>query len=181
MGLQEKSNMCRSFPLSKISVTKTPTKRKRRRVRFSPAPPSSISSPESTTTHGSIESSDPTTNGLSAEEIQSRWYNKEDEKSFKKDAVRELTYYTLMRRKESNTNKDIPLSFPRGLERHTRERRYNKKKTVRMILMAYKLGYHPEDIARLSKQWSSWNTELSKTQAEIDRVEVLIDGCKAGI
>ena len=70
----------------------------------------------------------------------------------------------------------IPIPIPRGLERHTTERRMHRKETIQLVLLAHRKGFHPHDIARLSIQRSRWNTQQATTQASLDRVEVLIDG-----
>merc|ERR1739845_82106 len=149
---------------TKITAVKTPTirkaqpTRKRRRVTFSPF---------ATCRNNALSD-----NVLSSEEIHRRWYSKEDEQLFKQDAITEMQAY----RRKVHFNKDAVLSIPRGLERHTKERRMHKKNTIQLVLIAHRGGFHPEEVALLSREQSSWNTNLATTQASIDQIEVMIDG-----
>ena len=106
---------------------------------------------------------------LSAEEIQNTWYSRADEHSFKQNAARDLFEYK--RKAHFGIEEDVP----RGLERHSRERRTHKKEVVQLVVLAHKQGYHPDDIAAFSQFRSSWNTNLAKTQANIDQLEALLD------
>ena len=145
--------MCRATP-TKITVIKTPTFRKRRRVRFSADAASTLTSEP--TTHKALNNScDPSTkysgSFLSQEEIDNRWYNRFDEKCFRYEAVRDLAEYKRRGQKEM---------VPRGLEKHCPERRMHKKEAVRLVLLAQRMGYHPDEIAMVSQTKSSWNAEI---------------------
>ena len=160
--------MCRATP-TKITVIKSPTFRKRRRVRFSADAASTLTSEP--TTHKALNNScDPSTkysgSFLSQEEIDNRWYNRFDEKCFRYEAVRDLAEYKRRGQKEM---------VPRGLEKHCPERRMHKKEAVRLVLLAQRMGYHPDEIAMVSQTKSSWNAEIAATQATLDRVDVLIE------
>jgi hypothetical protein len=170
--------MCRAIA-AKPTVIRTPTLRRRRRVQFSGDAPSAPSSDchsdaqaQNTNFALNHNEDDDTTSFLSTEEIQNRWYSKIDERLFKQNAVRELTFYRYMVHQNNN---DMTL-YPRGLERHTRQRRHYKKQTIRMIVLASKKGYSPDQIARLAQSKSNWNTQLATTQASIDQIDVLIEG-----
>eukprot|EP00533_Pseudo-nitzschia_delicatissima_P015817 CAMPEP_0197261632 /NCGR_PEP_ID=MMETSP1432-20130617/72_1 /TAXON_ID=44447 /ORGANISM="Pseudo-nitzschia delicatissima, Strain UNC1205" /LENGTH=154 /DNA_ID=CAMNT_0042725913 /DNA_START=87 /DNA_END=551 /DNA_ORIENTATION=+ len=150
--------------VSKTSIARKPTLRKRRRgeriVRFS----------ESTAAN--------TGNSfLSAEEIQNTWYSRDEEHSFKKNAIKALCTY---HRKSQYNNTGIIESFPRGLERHSKERRVHKKEFVRLIVIAHRKGFDANVIAQFCEEKSRWNMDLATTQGSIDQIEVLLeeDSCK---
>eukprot|EP00533_Pseudo-nitzschia_delicatissima_P008989 CAMPEP_0116105402 /NCGR_PEP_ID=MMETSP0327-20121206/15013_1 /TAXON_ID=44447 /ORGANISM="Pseudo-nitzschia delicatissima, Strain B596" /LENGTH=154 /DNA_ID=CAMNT_0003597805 /DNA_START=114 /DNA_END=578 /DNA_ORIENTATION=- len=150
--------------VSKTRIARKPTSRKRRRgeriVQFS----------ESTAANNG-------NSFLSAEEIQNTWYSRDEEQSFKQDAIKALCDY---RRKSQYSNIGIIESAPRGLERHSKERRVHKKEFVRLIVIAHKKGFDANVIAAFSEEKSRWNMELASTQASIDQIEVLLeeDSCK---
>ena len=150
--------------MSKTPIArKTPALRKRRRgerkVRFSPL------------CYNQNQNSI-----LTDEEIKNTWYSLSDERCFKQDAARALADYKRKTLYHPNKGIDaVTVSVPRGLERHTKERRNHKKQLVRFIVLAHQRGYHPDDIALFSQSKSSWNTELATTQAHIDEIEVLLD------
>jgi hypothetical protein len=150
--------------MSKAPIARTtPALRKRRRgerkVRFSPV------------CHNKHENSI-----LTDEEIKNTWYTLSDERCFKQDAARALTDYKRKSLYHPNKGSDaVTESVPRGLERHTKQRRHHKKQLVRFIVLAHQRGYHPDDIALFSQSKSNWNTELATTQASIDEIEVLLD------
>lgn len=160
--------MCRAIsktimPVSKTTIARRPTLRKRqrgeRRVRFSA--PSELNAEKPF---------------LSAEEIQNTWYSRDEEQSFKQDAIKALCDYRRKIQYVLNNNNDIPMECaPRGLERHTRERRMHKRELVRLVVLAHQKGFHPDDIALFSQSRSNWNMELATTQGSIDEIEVRLD------
>merc|ERR1712025_82853 len=95
---------------------------------------------------------------------------KDEEKYFKHDAMREMYFY-----KQRLQNGADPASCPRGLEKHTRQRRMHKKRTIDLVLLAQKRGLNPEVLAQISQHGSNWNRAIAKTQGSIDHVAVLID------
>merc|ERR1712232_1247103 len=160
---QSYSKMCRAITTRKSTSTKTPTMRKRRRVRFSAAPTSLVP-----TSHAVNDSSHVFEHRsfLSEEEIQNRWYSKKEEQSFKHDAMREIFFY-----KKGLQNGADPARCPRGLEKHTRQRRLHKKETLGLVLTAHKCGLDAERLAQFSRQRTSWNKVLASTQGSLDHVE----------
>eukprot|EP00531_Pseudo-nitzschia_arenysensis_P016286 CAMPEP_0116132716 /NCGR_PEP_ID=MMETSP0329-20121206/9706_1 /TAXON_ID=697910 /ORGANISM="Pseudo-nitzschia arenysensis, Strain B593" /LENGTH=159 /DNA_ID=CAMNT_0003627269 /DNA_START=143 /DNA_END=622 /DNA_ORIENTATION=- len=150
--------------VSKTTIARRPTLRKRRRgerrVRFSA--PSELNTGKPF---------------LTAEEIQNTWYSRDEERSFKKDAVKALCDYRRKLQYIPNNNTDILMeSVPRGLERHTKERRMHKKELVQLVVLAHQKGFHPDDIALFSQSRSNWNMDLATTQGSIDEIEVRLDG-----
>merc|ERR1711933_493561 len=107
---------------------------------------------------------------LSEEEIHNRWYNRKEEKSFKHDAMREMYFY-----KQGLQNGADPARCPRGLEKHTKQRRVYKKDTLDLVLRAHKCGLDGERLAVFSQQRTNWNKVIASTQGSLDHVECLID------
>ena len=157
------SKMCLAMTTRKTTVTKTPTMRKRqRRVRFSAAPTNHyVNDLSRVFEHRSF---------LSEEEIQECWYSKNEEQSFKHDAMREMFFY-----KQGLQNGADPARCPRGLEKHTRQRRLHKKETLGSVLTAHRFGLDAEQLAQFSRQRTSWSKMLASTQGSLDQMEVLID------
>lgn len=150
--------MCRAISMtnlkaSKSTIAKRPALRKRQRnVRFSEI--ASCLRPKTP---------------LSQEEIDNTWYSRADEHIFKQNAARDLFEH------KRKAHFGIEEAAPRGLERHTRERRTHKKEAVQLIVLAFKQGYHPDDVAAFSQFRSSWNTDLAKAQANVDQLEASMD------
>jgi hypothetical protein len=156
-----------------MTVRKTPTLRKRRRVNFAaPAP-----SKSERVTFALNEQRYPLNESksfLSTEEINNRWYSKDEEQSFKQSAIKELSDFRRKSLMQKNSTDLSVQMFPRGLEKYSKERRFHKKDTIRLVLMAHRRGLHPDHVALLAQQRSSWNTDIATTQASLDHVEVLI-------
>ena len=142
-----------NLKLSKPTITKRPALRKRQRnVRFSQV--ASFVRPKTP---------------LSQEEIEKTWYSRAEEHSFKQDVARALFEH------KRKAHFGIEEKCPRGLERHSKDRRAHKKEVVQLVVLAHKQGYHPDDIAAFAEFRSNWNTQLAQNQASMDRLEAQLD------
>merc|ERR1712194_979362 len=165
------SQMCRAITATKTTISKIPTMRKRRRVRFSAVP-----SPPATTSHAVNDESSRVFEPrpfLSEEEIRSRWYSRNDEKSFKHDVMREMYFYT-----KGVQNGADPAICPRGIEKHNRQRRIHKKRILDLVLVAHRNGLDSERLAQFSRQRTRWNKVIASTQGHLDRVVVFRESQK---
>jgi hypothetical protein len=103
----------------------------------------------------------------STNDLQSRWYSKDELNTMKSRAV-QLSVY---RRQVFG-----PHALPRGMEACTKQRSEHRKNVARYVVLAHKMGRGEEYTAELSQKLSSWNVDLAFTDACRDYFEIYRPG-----
>ena len=138
---------------NETAITKTPTQKEQRRVRFAKDEISKSYVPQHKT--------------FTQEQKEELWFDAQTISSFRNEAIS-----TVRKLQKNDDQSSSTVTVARGLERWAIGRQVYRHKTIQCILSLYRQGKHtPQEIMTMAQKCSSWNIEIALFQACHDYYE----------